>query len=315
MSYRRVTEIDRIRIHDFKSTGVNLSQMAQVLGFHKSTISRELKRNTGRCGYRPHQAQEWAENREASKHAPWKLTTSLKKEIIARLRLKWSPEQISNRLRIEGKFSISTETIYKFIYNDKKQGGCLFENLRRAHRCRRKRFPSRWRKERQINPRSIWDRGILANERRQKGHWERDLMIGKGYKTPVLVFTDRKTRFTKFKLLSSRKAKNITVQSIRLLKGLPIRSITNDRGLEFADHERCAQKLKVKVFFCDPQSPHQRGSNENQIGVIRQYLPKKTDLSLTGLKKMKRIEMEINNRPMKCLDWKTPYEAMMYKLH
>ena len=129
----------------------------------------------------------------------------------------------------------------------------------------------------------------------------------------MLVITDRKSRFNKLRKLNRRLARRVTKETVIALAGLPTRSMSNDRGTEFADHKRCAKKLKVKVYFCDPYSSYQRGTNENRIGILRQYLPKKSSLNRIGNVKLEKIEFEINNRPMKCLDWRTPYEVLMKK--
>jgi IS30 family transposase len=145
------------------------------------------------------------------------------------------------------------------------------------------------------------------------GHWERDLMVGKNHKSAVLVVTDRKSRFNKLRKLNGKHAKKVTRETAKALKGLPIKTMSNDRGQEFSDHQNYEKKSKVKVYFCDPYSSYQRGTNENRIGAIRQYLPKKTDLTNLTNKDLEKIEFQINNRPMKCLDWMTPVEFMMEK--
>jgi transposase, IS30 family len=313
MSYSRVTWEDRIKIKLLLQQGKTKTEIAEVIGKNKSTIGRELKRNSGGRGYRPQQAQRLADSREELKHRPYVMTEPLKKEITKRLKKKWSPEQISNRLKLEKKPSASTETIYKFIYADKENGGELWKNLRRSHRSRKRRFPSQERRGRIKDARPISKRSKEANERKKTGHWERDTMIGLDRKSAVLALVDRKSRFNKFIKLNRRLAPKVTAATIKALKGLPVVSITNDRGLEFADHKSCSAKLKVKIFFCDPYTLSQRGTNENRIGLLRQYLPKRTDLRNISNKMIRKVEFEINNRPMKCLDWKTPYEVMMKK--
>lgn len=317
MSYSRVTWEDRIKIHLLIHQRKNKSEIATIVGKHKSTIGREIKRNSGGRGYRPKQAQRFAETREARKHYPYKMDDwVLVEDIKGRLGKKWSPEQISNRLKIEGKTSVSTETIYKFVYEDKKAGGELWRNLRRSHRSRKPRFPSENRRGMIKDARPISKRSKAANERKTLGHWERDTMIGLNRKTGILALVDRKSRFNKFLKLNRRLATKVTAKTIKALRGLPIATITNDRGQEFADHKRCAEKLGVKIFFCDPYTSSQRGTNENRIGILRQYFPKRTDLEKVSSYRIKKVEFEINNRPMKCLDWKTPYEVMMgKKLH
>jgi IS30 family transposase len=313
MSYSRVTLEDRIKIQLLLQQGKTNTEIAKVIGKNKSTIGRELERNSGGRGYRPRQAQFFADTREDLKHQPYVLTDELKKDISKYLKKKWSPEQISNRLKLEKKPSASAETMYKFIYSDKEDGGELWKNLRRSHRTRKRRFPSHERRGKIKDARPISTRGKAANERKTVGHWERDTMIGLDRKSAVLALVDRKTRFNKFIKLNRRLAPGVTAATIKALKGLPIASITNDRGLEFADHKSCSYKLKVKIFFCDAYTSSQRGTNENRIGILRQYFPKRTDLKNISNKTIRKVEFEINNRPMKCLDWKTPYEVMMKK--
>lgn len=313
MAYRRVTKEDRIIIKSKLEEGLTRKEIAGKLGFHKSTITREISRNTGDRGYRPKQAHERAIARETAKHGPYKMTPVIMTKIIERLEVKWSPEQIYNRLLLEGEDIVSTETIYKFILEDRRQGGSLWKNLRRSGRTRKKRFPSEDRRGRLKDTRSIAKRSKKANKRKKVGHWERDLMIGKDHKTAVLAIVDRKSRFNKFRKLNGKYAKKVTKETIVALKRLPKKSMTNDCGKEFSDHKNYEKRTKVKVYFCDPYSSYQRGTNENRIGLLRQYFPKKADLTKVTNKQLQLIEFEINNRPMKILDWRTPYEVMMEK--
>jgi len=313
MGYCRVTSEDRLRIKDGLDAGLSKSEIADKLGFHKSTIGREILRNKGNRGYRPKQAHLKAMAREVPKHGPYRMTPVIMMKIVERLEVKWSPEQIYNRLRMEGEDVVSTETIYKFILEDRKNGGELWKNLRRSGRHRKKRFPSEDRRGKIKNTRSISKRSKKANKRQKLGHWERDLMIGKNHESAVLAIVDRKSRFNKFRKLNGKHAKKVTRETIIALKDLPKKSMTNDCGKEFSDHQIYEKKTKVKVYFCDPYSSYQRGTNENRIGILRQYLPKKSDLTNVSNKQLERIEFEINNRPMKILDWKTPYEVMMGK--
>lgn len=313
MSYRRVTSEDRLRIKDGLDAGLSKSAIAGKLGFHKTTIGREILRNKGKKGYRPKQANQKAIAREKPKHGPYRMNPIIMMKIIERLEVKWSPEQIYNRLRMEGEDIVSTETIYKFILKDRGQGGTLWKNLRRAGRSRKKRFPSEDRRGQIMNTRSISKRSSKANKRKNVGHWERDLMVGKDCNATVLAIVDRKSRFNKFRKLNGKHAKKVTKETVVALKGLPKKSMTNDCGKEFSDHKNYEKRTKVKVYFCDPYSSYQRGTNENRIGLLRQYFPKKTDLTKVTNKQLQLIEFEINNRPMKILDWKTPYEVMMGK--
>lgn len=313
MRYRRVTQEDRLGIKAYLEAGLNQSAIADKLGFHKSTVSREVGRNRGGRGYRPQQAQRFTDERQEYRRRPRKMLPEMIERIEVKLRLKWSPEQISNRFRVEGTPTVAAETIYRHIYSDRGRGGELWRHLRWSRRQRKRRFPSEERRGKIQNATPIADRPGQANKRRKRGHWERDTMIGKNRKTAILALVDRKTRFNRFARLNRRLAAGVTNKTVKLLEGLPCRSITNDRGQEFSDHERLAKKLNVSVYFCDPYSSYQRGTNENRIGILRQYFPKRTDLSNVHWRTLKKVELEINNRPMKVLDWRTPYEAMLGK--
>jgi IS30 family transposase len=264
MGYRRVTSEDRLRIKDGLDAGLTNAEIADKLGFHRSTIGREIRRNKGGRGYRPKQAHRLASEREASKHGPYKMNPVIMTQITERLEMKWSPEQISNRLRLEGEESVSAETIYKFIDEDRSQGGELWRHLRRSSRTRKRRFPCEDRRGKIQNARPISERPKGANSRRSVGHWERDLMVGKNHKSAVLVVTDRKSRFNKLRKLDGKHAKKVTRETAKALKGLPIKTMSNDRGQEFSDHQNYEKKSKVKVYFCDPYSSYQRGTNENR---------------------------------------------------
>lgn len=311
MRYRRVTPEDRLLIKAFLDAGLSRSEIAVKLGFHRSSIGREIRRNTGGRGYRPKQAGRLVKERQIWRKRPRKLVPELITTIEKKLALKWSPEQISGRLQAEGKPSVSAETIYQHVYRDRQAGGDLWRNLRRGHRRRKPRFPREDRRGTIPNTRPISERPQQAKQRKKRGHWERDTMHGGDRKSSILVLTDRKTRFNCLRKLDRRFAHVVTKETIAALRDLPCRSITNDNGKEFSDHERLSKKLKVGVYFCDPYASYQRGTNENRIGILRQYLPKGMNLRDLHWRALKRIEFEINNRPMKILDWRTPYEAMM----
>ena len=279
MSYRRVTYEVRLSIKAYLDAGLNQVKIASKLGFDKSTVCREIRRNTGGGGYRPKQAQRLTESRQLYRQTPRRLVPQMIKRIEQKLRLKWSPEQISHRFRKEGLPSVAAETIDRHVSSDRVKGGELWRHLRWSRRQRKRRFPSEERRGKIQNATPLSERPKQANQRKRRGHWERDTMIGKNRKTAILALVDRKTRFNKFAKLNRRLAPGVTSKTIALLSGLACRSITNDRGQEFSDHQRLSRKLKVQVYFCDPYSSYQRGTNENRIGILRQYFPKKTDFS------------------------------------
>lgn len=308
--YRRVTQEDRVRIKDALDAGLTITGTADKLGFDKSTISREIRRNRGRRGYRPKQAQKMSDSRQTHRSQPRKWTPELAKKVSRLLKKKWSPEQIAERLKLEEHESVSRERIYQFIAHNKENGGKLWRHLRYSHRRRKRRFPSQDRRGQIQNAVSIEKRPAGANNRSRVGHWERDTMVGGERKTGVLVCVERRSRLVKLAKLTRKTAAKTAAATVNLLKDLPCKTITNDRGQEFQAHEKVADKLNVKVYFCHPYTSNERGTNENRIGILRQYLPKKSKLAGVSHYQIKKIETEINNRPMKCLDWRTPLEFL-----
>lgn len=313
--YRRMTAEDRFQLKTYLDAGLSQSQAAEKLGFNKSTVSRELRRNTGGRGYRHQQAHKRSLERQEWRSKPRKMTAHMKKTINRLLANQWSPLQISERLRHERQASVCHETIYQHVYNDFKAGGSLFTNLRFSHSRRKPRFPRKNRDRRGVikNATSIEMRPTGANNRSRLGHWERDTMFGKDKRNSVLLIVDRKARYVKLGKLSRRTASLTLAKTRELLFRLPKRTMTNDRGKEFTDHEQLSKQLGVPVYFCHPYSSPERGTAENRIGVIRQYLPKGSDLKYIKHKSLKLIEWKINNRPMRCLDWKTPCEVLFGK--
>ena len=314
-TYRRVTAEDRFQMKTYLDAGLNQSKIAAKLGFNKSTVSRELARNRGGRGYRCRQAQRLSTERQAWRSKPRKLDDQMLKTIDRLLCKKWSPQQISERLKREGFESVSYETIYQYVYADFKSGGILFKNLRFSHRRRKPRFPRINKDRRGVikNAISIEERPSGANNRSRYGHWERDTMFGQDKRNSVLIVADRKSRYLKLGKLSRRTASLTLTKTKELLRRLPKKSVTNDRGREFTDHEKLSKDIGIPVFFCHPYTSSERGTVENRIGVLRQYLPKGSDLKFLKHKTLKIIEWELNNRPMKCLDWRTPYEVLFNK--
>lgn len=311
-TYRRMAFEDRVQMKAYLDAGLTQAEIGVKLGFHRSTISRELTRNRGKRGYRYLQAHERSTERQLWRQNPRRMTPDMVSTVNRLLRAKWSPEQISHRLIHEGQASVSYETIYQHIYTDSLEGGRLYANLRFSHRKRKPRFPRANKDRRGIikNAISIEERPQGANNRSRVGHWERDTMFGKDKKNSVLILADRRSRYLKFGKLSRRTAENTLIKTKELLEGLPKKTMTNDRGKEFTDHEQLSADLKMPVFFCHPYTSSERGTVENRIGVLRQYLPKGSDLKHLKHKTLRIIEMELNKRPMKCLDWKTPYEVL-----
>lgn len=310
-TYKRVTARDRELIAQLSANGLNQSEVAAKLGFHRSSVSREIRRNRGLRGYRPKQAQRKASERQQWRSEPRKMTEEIKGTINKLLVRQWSPEQISCRLSVEGRTSVSHETIYRHVYADSHTGGKLYQNLRFSHRSRRPRFPRAARDRRGViqGATSIEKRGRGANNRSRSGHWEMDTMIGGGHQGALLVLADRKTRKIRLCKLASRQAKGVNKAAKRVLKGEVIRSLTTDRGQEFSAHRSLSRSLGVPIYFCHPYTSSERGTVENRIGVLRQYLPKGSKFDNVTHAQLRRIEDLINNRPMRCLGWLTPSEV------
>jgi IS30 family transposase len=305
--YRRIDYLDRIDLEFYLSQGLNQKQIARRMGFNESTISREIRRNELPSQYQAGHAQRLTWQRW-HRRKPKKMDEKLKTQIIKLLKLFWSPEQISHRLRIEGSKTVSPETIYRFIDRDRKRGGDLYLNLRRVRKRRKRRFPSRVPSRQEKLP-CIENREQEANDRIRIGDWERDTMFGTSRKECLLVIVDRKTKYTKLAKLKSKKPDEANQKTIELLKGLPKKTITSDRGFEFLKFQSLKEKTRAKIYFCHPYTSSERGTNENTIGLIRQYIPKKVSLDRFTNKEIRRIEDKINSRPRKTLDWRTPNEV------
>ncbi len=311
--YAQLTQGQRYQIEALLKTGHNQTMIAKVLSVHKSTISRELKRNRSLRGYRPKQAQEKATMRQYEKFQPripaitWTLVEALIKQ-------DWSPEQISGRLFKEQGISVSHESIYLHIYQDKYQGGDLHKHLL-CQKKRRKRYGKQDRRGRIPNRISIDERPVIVNNKSRVGDWEGDTIIGKGHQGVVATLVERKTQYT---VLTASKTKQAPQVRQRIEKALaPHRSrvytITYDNGLEFAEHQKMAQTLSADIYFAHPYASWERGLNENTNGLIRQYLPKSRPLDNVTQKELKHIMDQLNHRPRKSLGFKTPYELFFKK--
>lgn len=306
-TYTQLTQEQRYQIKAHLSIGTKKSAIARELRIAKSTIYREIKRNTGQRGYRPKQAQE-----KALKCRKAKSQTRISAEtwvvVEEKLREDWSPEQISGRLKND-EISISHEHIYQYVYADKRVGGSLWKHLR-CQKTRRKRAGGRDRRGKIPNRRSIEERPAIVEERTRLGDWEADLILGKNQQGVVLTLTERKSRFTLLRSLPSKHADPVTQAIIELLQWVAhLKSITFDNGKEFAGHQEVSLSLNTACYFAHPYASWERGTNENTNGLIRQYLPKSRSLEKVSLEEETRIMDRLNLRPRKCLDFKTPFEV------
>lgn len=307
-TYHQLTQEQRYQIYALKKTNHSLLEIATVVGVHKSSVSRELKRNRGQRGYRPQQAQELAVKRRPKAVA--RITVAVWMMVDRLLRQEWSPEQISGRLKKEQSIRISHEWIYQHILDDKRAGGDLYKHLR-CQKKRRKRYGTYDRRGKLPHCRSIEERPAEVNARKRIGDWEVDTLLGKQQKPAMLTLTERKSRFTVLGKVSRRTADAVRQRLCQLLLPFPdkVHTLTSDHGKEFADHERIAQVLQLKFYFAHPYAAWERGTNENTNGLLRQYFPKKSDFQTISNKKLEHVMSRLNFRPRKSLRFKTPFEV------
>lgn len=314
MAYRRVTEDERRHIYRWRQEGHGVREMARRLGRAASSISREIRRNTGGRGYRPKQANGLAKRR-AERPGPRSFTEEVRADAEEKLKQGWTPEIISNRARLEGRASVCKETIYKHVYADAKAGGDLWTHLPRAGRKRRRRCP---RKEgrgrgRIPNQRMIETRPAEVETRRSVGHWEGDLINGANGTGNLVTLVERSTRFTLVGRTQTKEAGEVTPEICGLFGQMHpecLLTLTLDNGKEFAWHERMADTSGVDVYFARPYHSWERGTNENTNGLIRRLHPKQSSFADIDEEALIRIDRYINDRPRKCLGWLTPREKM-----
>lgn len=303
MSYTQLTREQRYQIYSLKKTGINQTQIAETIGVHKSTISRELRRNQGQRGYRPKQAHQKALKRRNK--AKKRISQKEWQLIDQKLEIEWSPEQISNKFGPLYGIQVSHEWIYQHVWEDKRQGGELYKHLR----CRkkyRKRSGKGDHRGKIPNRTSIEERPEEVENRERIGDWEADTIIGKGKKGAVVTLVDRKSRFLRMGLVENRTKEAVKDKMIHLLSSFPVHTITCDNGKEFAAHEEIAEALNADIYFAHPYASWERGTNENTNGLIRQYIPKGTDFTKLTSEDMMFIENRINYRPRKCIGFDQP---------
>ena len=308
-NYSQLTLESRYQIYAFKSAGYSQVEIADELGVHPSTISRELKRNLGMRGYRPKQAQGLADSRSygnenASKFTEkdWELVGELLKE-------KYSPEQIAYRTELEGTLDICHETIYKYIYCDKRNGGDLYMHLR-CQKKRRKRYGSGKDRRGTISDQVRIDKRPKVVEKRTRiGDYEGDTVIGKSHKGAIATLVDRTSRFLITGLSKTKEAAEIKDVILDAIGDNNVKTITYDNGKEFAAHKEIAEKTNSKSYFAYPYHSWERGTNENTNGLLRQFFPKGSDFTSIDPKELQGATENINNRPRKILGWKSPYEV------
>lgn len=313
--YRQLTEDDRIEIYAMKQAASSQADMARRLRVHRSTISRELARNTGQRGYRPQQAHGLANHRRWHARKAVKMTPATIAYIEQRIRQEHSPEQIAGRMKVDPSYQgpvVSHERIYQHLWQDQVDGGDLYQSLRIAgHKKKRKRYGKRDFRGKIPHRIGIEKRPRIVDAKTRLGDWEADTLIGKQHHGAVVSLVERKSQFTLLGHVVHKTAEAVQKQMVAQLRPhrRRVHTITTDNGREFAAHETVARKLQARVYFADPYQAWQRGLNEQINGLIRQYLPKKIDLRHVPADQLRFIVKRLNHRPRKTLGFKTPYEV------
>jgi transposase, IS30 family len=304
IKYRRLTLADRYQIEALVQSKISLRKIAEILNVSAATISREISRNYNKQSYTAKKAQVLASQRRLSVGPPKKITGSLEQQVRKHIILGWSPEQISQRFK-----KISHETIYNYIYDDFKTNGTnLWSHLRRHRRWRKTHKASRSFKNIGKKTDCLWikDRPQIVEERSRLGDIERDTMLGKRGGPALLVAVDRTSRLTRIRYLTKLNKEVTHRATLEIAKTLEVKTITNDNGGEFGSYQELAKKLEASIYFCRPFRSCERGTNEYTNGLLRQYFPKYEHPNPKIISKVERL---LNNRPRKCLGFKTPLEV------
>jgi IS30 family transposase len=307
--YTQLTEVQRYQIEALKKAKKEQKEIAAILDVSASTISREIKRNRGLRGYRPKQAHIKATTRRREATKAIKMTAEVVALIDTKLRLDWSPDQVSGWLDQEKRITLSHERIYQHVWADKYQGGVLYKHLRQSNKKRKKRYGSKDKRGQIRNRISIDDRPEIVEQKTRIGDWEIDTVMGKNHQGALVTIVDRVSKFTLIKKVDSKHAEVVTKATIALLKPYLDKTltITADNGKEFAGHEIMTQELGSTVYFAHPYSSWERGLNENTNGLIRQYFTNGSSFENISDKQVEEVMEKLNHRPRKTLSYKTPH--------
>jgi len=315
MAYNQLTLQERYYIEIEMKSGISQNKIAKALSRSQGTISKEIARNRGARGYRHKQANTTAIKRHQNKTKYVKLTDEIiifiKNELYAN---QSSPEQIAGRLSRTLDISLHHESIYRYILEDKANGGELYLQLRHKQKPYRKRYGSSTNSSKGIPNRvDIDQRPQEANDRLRVGDWEADTVIGANHKGAIVTLDERVSKLRLALPQIGKFAKETKESIIELLKPFSqfVKTITFDNGKEFAKHIDIASSLDCDTYFAKPYHSWERGQNENANGLLRQYFPK--GMAFTNIARKEVIDAvhKLNSRPRKCLDYATPYEAFM----
>ena len=297
-----------------KKAEYSQEEIAQAIGTTQGSISKELSRNSGKRGYRPKQANQKATKRKREKRSrPLVVVGMVEEEVVERLVKNHSPKQISGKLR-EQRVFVSTEAIYKYVIEDKRNDGELYKHLRINGKRRYKRRVKDKRKGKILNRRGIEKRPPAVDRRERYGDWEADLIEGRKGTGYFLSLYERKSHLGLLVHMDRKGAKGTAGAIVEALEGYRVRTLTYDNGLEFAMHGEVDEKLGSKAYFCNPYHSWEKGGVENYNGLVRQYYPKGSSLEGVDVEELAKVVMEINERPRETLGFKSPSELEHYLL-
>jgi IS30 family transposase len=317
--YTQITLADRYTIYYERKQGKSCAEIANIIGRHRSSITRELKRN--KCPshgyYIVDKADAYARTRRSRSRK--KLHYSDDDFLLVRklLRKKWSPEQIVGhiyRFKLMTK-CMSHETIYQYIWRDKSRGGDLWTHLRQSPKQRRKRYKAYDSRGRLADKRNISERPASVETREDKGHWEIDTVHGRGSLHCIVTLLERKTGYVMIGKLPNKMALSLNKKTITLIRRKPLefKTITSDNGTEFHKYKNIEECCQTTFYFANPYHSWERGSNEHVNGLIRQYLPKTKSMEMITQRQCDQIAKKLNQRPRKRHNYKTP-EEMYYEI-
>lgn len=310
--YQQLTQEQRYHIERCRKRDMSQTEIARDIGVNKSTVSREVRRNKGQRGYRYQQAQHKALERRKNKGG-CRINEGIWVEVEARLKQGHSPEAISGRLKLEGLGLVSHESIYTYIYMDKKNGGDLYMYLVSQKPRRKKRRIRKDRRGQIVDRVSIDQRPAVVDEVNRIGDWEADTVIGSNHKGVIVTINERLSGINLAVPVASKSARLVRaaiVEQLRPYRHL-VHTITVDNGKEFAGHKQIAQELDCHVYFAHPYSSWERGRNENSNGRLRRFFPKGTSfINLSPQKVDKAVEAMLDT-PRKMLAWRTPRETFL----
>ena len=333
MNYKHLSQKERDEIYDLYQQGYCKSEIARELGRNRSNIGREIKRNSSsierrlnnspkkKKHYLPDRAQSKYEERRRKVKSPYPLKNPfIYTYTHEHLRIGWSPEMISGRIKLDHDQDISTECIYQYIYGKhaKDRGFRLWEHLVRRHKNRRKKNGRKSKRTLIPNRIGIEQRPAIVETRKRIGDWEGDTIFGVGKGAALGTFNERKYKQFRMRKLPRKTADEMEKAAVKVFKKIPKefrKTMTLDNGSENTRHQQISAKTGLKIYFANPYHSWERGGNEKANGMVRRYFPKKTNFDNISEREIQLVEDKINNWPMKCLKWRTSNEVYQKRLN